>query len=327
MSDFFYEWRDAPDFTEDQSARIIWSAGWSGYLPQDPAKLRMVVEELNDPDSADHFTINTANVRYAYQSIETGSSADGSDWPSYPFVFTGTEVQYLGNKIADVQLSPGKVVFDFAPVSFLHDYGTLAGYLLLDVEYMNSTELAGGEHIAQRLQLTFLENGSVISQNAQDVLVTGVDDVPSPPPVPPQGPSILGTVRPDVLQGTALGETIDGDNADDQLFGNGGNDVLLGGNGDDILVGGHGSDVMTGGRGNDVFVFGATSLPGDVDRITDFKPGVDHIRLVEGVTITAMEAKDLGPVPDGVQDTLLTLSNGGVVQVVGVTLTGTSFLG
>lgn len=64
------------------------------------------------------------------------------------------------------------------------------------------------------------------------------------------------------------------------LRGHGGNDTLSGLDGDDTLQGRVGNDVLFGGRGKDAFVFD-TTLNGktNVDRIADFRPGEDTIRL------------------------------------------------
>ena len=57
-----------------------------------------------------------------------------------------------------------------------------------------------------------------------------------------------------------------------------GNDTLVGGVGVDVLDGGAGgNDLLTGGAGADVFRF--ENLGQGVDRISDFKAGVDHIAL------------------------------------------------
>jgi len=62
--------------------------------------------------------------------------------------------------------------------------------------------------------------------------------------------------------------------------GNGLANALTGGSGSDVLDGGAGNDTLTGGAGADTFRF--DTLPNastNVDRITDFTPGSDHIAL------------------------------------------------
>ncbi len=54
--------------------------------------------------------------------------------------------------------------------------------------------------------------------------------------------------------------------------------MLGGGAGRDVITGGRGNDTLSGGAWSDTFVF----APNDgTDRITDFTPGLDHIRLTD----------------------------------------------
>ena len=87
-------------------------------------------------------------------------------------------------------------------------------------------------------------------------------------------------------------DTILGTANADYLLGGDGNDIFNPGLGDDVLKGGRGADtmrwseghdVLTGGQGADVFLFEATPVAEDGDRVTDFKHGVDrfHISDVE----------------------------------------------
>jgi len=72
------------------------------------------------------------------------------------------------------------------------------------------------------------------------------------------------------------------------LIGNSANNTLSGMNGNDTLEGGKGNDMLTGGRGADTFVFNLRDydFKGDfaprainLDTITDFVKGTDHIQL------------------------------------------------
>ncbi len=69
--------------------------------------------------------------------------------------------------------------------------------------------------------------------------------------------TLLGSANLDAT-GNGLGNAIDGNSGDNVIRGMGGNDVL------------------TGGAGADTFVFEAAGS-GDLDRITDFQSGVDHL--------------------------------------------------
>jgi len=61
------------------------------------------------------------------------------------------------------------------------------------------------------------------------------------------------------------------------ILGTAGRDTLTGTAGDDVITGGAGADVITGGAGADTFVY--TSIRDAGDRIADFTPGTDRIRL------------------------------------------------
>ncbi len=79
------------------------------------------------------------------------------------------------------------------------------------------------------------------------------------------------------IRGSGSDDTLTGDGANNRLDGGAGDDTLDGGSGNDILEGGAGNDVLTGGAGADVFTF---SPGAGEDRITDFDPAEDTLRLV-----------------------------------------------
>lgn len=62
------------------------------------------------------------------------------------------------------------------------------------------------------------------------------------------------------------------------------NDTLYGGAGNDILMGGMGNDTLNGGAGADTFVFdSALGATPNIDKITDFNPVADTIRLENSI--------------------------------------------
>jgi Ca2+-binding RTX toxin-like protein len=89
------------------------------------------------------------------------------------------------------------------------------------------------------------------------------------------------------IAGGAGNDTIVGDSLRNYLYGLGGQDKLDGRGGNDVLVGGAGA--------RDDFRFTTALGAGNVDRITDFEPGVDKIALSRaiftdiGTTLTANE--------------------------------------
>lgn len=76
--------------------------------------------------------------------------------------------------------------------------------------------------------------------------------------------------------GGAGADEIEGNAAANLLAGGAGADTLWGAAGDDTLQGDAGDDLLYGGAGRDTFVFGKG---GGADRIADFAPGADVIRL------------------------------------------------
>lgn len=124
---------------------------------------------------------------------------------------------------------------------------------------------------------------------------------------------LFGADGPDRLGGGAGDDRVHGGDGRDILAGGQGTDRLGGGAGDDLLNGGPGSDFMTGGTGRDRFVLEPEAL--SIDRITDFKPGIDQMLLRGGYTGGAFMAA--ARITGG--STLVDLANGHDVLVVGVT--------
>ena len=94
-----------------------------------------------------------------------------------------------------------------------------------------------------------------------------------------QNDMLRGFDGDDVLRGGKGRDRLKGDDGDDRLLGGGGRDRLQGGAGDDVLRGGPGADRLQGGAGRDVFVFEDKR---GTDRVEDFRPDQDHIRVTTG---------------------------------------------
>lgn len=95
-----------------------------------------------------------------------------------------------------------------------------------------------------------------------------------------------------VLKGTAatngtgneLANVMTGNASNNELNGMAGDDTLNGGDGDDLLIGGPGNDRLTGGTGRDTYQFDTPLDPlTNVDRIFDFDPANDIVRLIGAV--------------------------------------------
>jgi serralysin len=90
--------------------------------------------------------------------------------------------------------------------------------------------------------------------------------------------TLYGNKVANTLKGGSGNDTLTGGAGNDQLYGDAGKDKLLGGLGNDTLNGGAGNDTLTGGLGKDAFVFDS-AIRANVDRITDFNPVDDTIKL------------------------------------------------
>lgn len=101
----------------------------------------------------------------------------------------------------------------------------------------------------------------------------------------------------DAINGTGndLDNTITGNAARNVLGGGSGNDILNGAGGNDRLSGASGNDRLAGGAGEDIFEFlAALNGISNVDRIADFAPGQDLMRLA-GPVFPALTTA--GPLP------------------------------
>ncbi|WP_231625268.1 tandem-95 repeat protein [Vibrio coralliirubri] len=149
----------------------------------------------------------------------------------------------------------------------------------------------------------------------------------------------------DVASGGGGNDRIYGEEGQDIIFGGTGNDVLhggtgndavRGGSGDDIIVGGLGDDILVGDDGADLFQWVDQPFQDDVDTITDFDLGEDHLDisqllpmensmsdLLEHITI---EKVDNG---GGDKDLVITISedatNSGQTQTIILDNTGNQF--
>ncbi|OAM52791.1 hypothetical protein A7981_04940 [Methylovorus sp. MM2] len=91
---------------------------------------------------------------------------------------------------------------------------------------------------------------------------------------------ITGNDGHNIILGLGGNDILYGGNGHDTLDGGIGNDVLNGGADDDKLIGGLGNDTLTGGNGSDIFLFNtALNATTNVDTITDFTSGEDHLYL------------------------------------------------
>ena len=110
----------------------------------------------------------------------------------------------------------------------------------------------------------------------------------------------------DIVYGNSGNDTLNGNLGNDTLYGGQGGDLLFGQSGADHLAGNRGDDTLAGGDGADTFVF---TFGGGNDQITDFQAGIDSLQFGDGLTYTVSESAG---------NTILTLSDGGTVTLIGV---------
>ena len=84
------------------------------------------------------------------------------------------------------------------------------------------------------------------------------------------------------LTGNTSNNTLTGNDGKNVLSGAVGRDSLFGGAGDDVLSGGANNDALSGGAGKDSFLFDS-ALRANVDKIIDFNPLDDTIRLENSI--------------------------------------------
>ena len=99
----------------------------------------------------------------------------------------------------------------------------------------------------------------------------------------------------DALFGGAGKDLLKAASGNDQLYGGHGKDTLKGGAGADLLDGGAGKDMLKGGTGADAFLFNNHLGSGNVDKIVDFKVGVDTILLDHSVFTALGAPGELNP--------------------------------
>ncbi len=104
-----------------------------------------------------------------------------------------------------------------------------------------------------------------------------------------------------VLTGSARGDEFIGSDFSDRINGGGGRDRIHAGDGNDTVNGGAGRDYLYGDDGKDSFLFNVAPNSANRDRIGDFRPEDDTIRLENSVFkglaagwLSASRFKDIG---------------------------------
>jgi Ca2+-binding RTX toxin-like protein len=144
--------------------------------------------------------------------------------------------------------------------------GTVTGYTV----FAGGTKVQVGTHYALEAAAVYdaFQGGNY--QLIEELL----SDVPA---------TVAGSKWDDSASGGIYSDKLLGKAGNDWLSGGSGDDVVKGGKGNDSLRGDDGSDMLFGGAGADIFhfYFDSTVPPPTHDKIKDFKPGEDHIGLID----------------------------------------------
>ena len=106
-----------------------------------------------------------------------------------------------------------------------------------------------------------------------------------------------------------------------------GNDVIIGGSGADTFVAGTGAATITSGAGPDLFMFNAGTSAGAQLTITDFTPGVDHLRLTNYSGPNTPSNLAANATQLGTAGSRITLSDGTTITFQGVSTVNSGFFG
>lgn len=206
------------------------------------------------------------------------------------------------------------------------------GFVVAWEDYSRSLGAPESDIRAQIFSLSPVAGHDITGTQHGDTIVVGV------------GPMATGD-GPDTVHAAAGADTVEGGAGADQLFGAQGRDLMRGGRGDDLMRGGQGGDFLAGGKGDDRifgdlgpdtlqgdrgsdnltggggpdrFVFTGVMDGGERDLITDFSRQ-DRIQLLNGMTISSADSSTDAD-GDGLRDTVLQFSNGGLAVLSNFTL-------
>ena len=139
----------------------------------------------------------------------------------------------------------------------------------------------------------------------------------------------MGTTGMQVLYAGSGNETLLGSlSTTGNLFVAGsGSDIILGGSGADTFVAGTGAATITAGSGPDIFLLNANTTAGAQITITDFAPGLDHIRLLNYGGSNNPASLSAAATNLGTAGSRVTLSDGTTITFQGISSVNSSFFG
>jgi len=259
---------------------------------------------VNSPQSevTNHFTVDSlTNIPFTYSSNyfdEANVFTDANQLASLLGRISGASLGTQGNLFCDAD-----------------DDDNLIQIKAVDAAQLGGIRAKGGNDRILGTDGNDIVNGN---EGNDQIVGAGGDDL------------LQGGVGNDWIAGGEGDDLLQGYDGDDNLFGGAGNDVIRGGAGSDALIGNEGNDILIG-EGDGDFLMGSTGadqfiLRGDTlatdaafaDRILDFNPGEDTIKIVSfpGMNAISFAAVDVNL--DGTLDTAILCADGVMGVMLGI---------
>ncbi|MFS1945712.1 Ig-like domain-containing protein [Vibrio lentus] len=282
-------------------------------------------------------------INAVYMPQGTVSSNHGDDWQSQP----EPSITVNGIKVERGQQSPS--LTDAADLIVTGgDNDHVEGGDFDDIIHLGDSGSNAAFDLQDATEFVELDVDDIYQGNNEDGTLESPYVAPSWADVGQGGAGndvILGESGIDLISGGSGNDYLDGGSENDYIRAGSGNDIVIGGAGDDhlrgedgndILIGGLGDDILTGDDGDDLFQWVDQPFQGDVDTITDFALGEDHLDISQLLPIEnnmsdllehiAIEKVDNG---GGDKDLVITISEGannsGQTQTIVLDNTGNQF--
>ncbi|OED61137.1 hypothetical protein A165_16815 [Vibrio tasmaniensis ZS-17] len=223
-------------------------------------------------------------INAVYMPQGTVSSNHGDDWQSQP----EPSITVNGIKVERGQQSPS--LTDAADLIVTGgDNDHVEGGDFDDIIHLGDSGSNAAFDLQDATEFVELDVDDIYQGNNEDGTLESPYVAPSWADVGQGGAGndvILGESGIDLISGGSGNDYLDGGSENDYIRAGSGNDIVIGGAGDDhlrgedgndILIGGLGDDILTGDDGDDLFQWVDQPFQGDVDTITDFALGEDHL--------------------------------------------------
>ncbi|PMM37509.1 Ig-like domain-containing protein [Vibrio lentus] len=281
-------------------------------------------------------------INAVYMPQGTVSSNHGDDWQSQP----EPSITVNGIKVERGQQSPS--LTDAADLIVTGgDNDHVEGGDFDDIIHLGDSGSNAAFDLQDATEFVELDVDDIYQGNNEDGTLESPYVAPSWADVGQGGAGndvILGESGIDLISGGSGNDYLDGGSENDYIRAGSGNDIVIGGAGDDhlrgedgndILIGGLGDDILTGDDGDDLFQWVDQPFQGDVDTITDFALGEDHLDVsqllpAENTMSDLLDHIKIEKVDNGGdKDLVITISedasNSGQTQTIVLDNTGNQF--